>query len=230
MTLPDLMSTIDALDIKLSLRLVVDAPPGVISEELRDELAAHKPALLYRLGQNALHNRDRQQEQGKPKPIQLTTTATSLNPPTPVKAPGIASNGPDGLDWPEAQRFLANALNAVPDIPASPVECELAAQLILDGERQRGATPAQVLADYWAEWSLPGNPSSVPQTVDNPGEPQEKARIEPIRSTPFPQTPLETSPLRDRIRCHDRIQTTLFPEEIEQPAKPGWTFHPGRER
>ncbi len=46
MTLPELQSCLDSLGVKLSPRLVVDAPAGVMTAELRDALAAHKPALL----------------------------------------------------------------------------------------------------------------------------------------------------------------------------------------
>jgi hypothetical protein len=37
---------LDRLGVKLSLRLVVDAPAGVLTEELKAALAAHKPRLL----------------------------------------------------------------------------------------------------------------------------------------------------------------------------------------
>jgi hypothetical protein len=49
MTLPELQSCLDSLGAKLSLRLVVDAPAGVITAELRDALATHKGDLLRRL-------------------------------------------------------------------------------------------------------------------------------------------------------------------------------------
>src|SRR5262245_42412601 len=46
MTLPELQACLVRLGIKLSLRLRVDAPAGVLTEELKAALAAHKPALL----------------------------------------------------------------------------------------------------------------------------------------------------------------------------------------
>ena len=46
MTLPELQSCLNSLGIKLSLRLVVDAPAGVMTTELRGALATHKPRLL----------------------------------------------------------------------------------------------------------------------------------------------------------------------------------------
>jgi hypothetical protein len=49
MTLPDLIAALDARGVRLSARLVVDAPAGVLTPELRDALAAHKPLLLQRI-------------------------------------------------------------------------------------------------------------------------------------------------------------------------------------
>jgi TubC N-terminal docking domain len=52
MTLPELQSCLDRLGVKLSLRgdrLAVDAPAGVMTEEIKAALAAHKPALLAML-------------------------------------------------------------------------------------------------------------------------------------------------------------------------------------
>jgi hypothetical protein len=49
MNLPDLIATLDAQGVRLSVRLVVDAPSGALSPELREALAAQKPALLARL-------------------------------------------------------------------------------------------------------------------------------------------------------------------------------------
>jgi hypothetical protein len=40
---------LDRLGVRLSLRLVVDAPAGVMTEELRAALGCHKPALLVML-------------------------------------------------------------------------------------------------------------------------------------------------------------------------------------
>jgi hypothetical protein len=53
MTLHDLMQALDARGVKLSLRLVVDAPRGAVTDELRTALATHKPHLLARLGRDA---------------------------------------------------------------------------------------------------------------------------------------------------------------------------------
>jgi hypothetical protein len=46
MTLPDLQACLDRLGVRLSLRLVVDAPAGVMTPEILAALVAHKPRLL----------------------------------------------------------------------------------------------------------------------------------------------------------------------------------------
>jgi len=53
MTLHELNACLDRLEVKLSLRLVVDAPAGTLTSEVRDALATHKPTLLARLGREA---------------------------------------------------------------------------------------------------------------------------------------------------------------------------------
>ncbi len=49
MTLPELTEALDELGVSLSLRLVVDAPQGVLTPELRAALAANKTLLLQRI-------------------------------------------------------------------------------------------------------------------------------------------------------------------------------------
>jgi hypothetical protein len=49
--LSELESTLTDLGIRLSARLVVDAPLGALTPDLVDALAAHKPALLARLAE-----------------------------------------------------------------------------------------------------------------------------------------------------------------------------------
>jgi TubC N-terminal docking domain len=46
MTLPELNACLERLGVKLSLRLVVDAPAGALTPEVKAALATHKPALL----------------------------------------------------------------------------------------------------------------------------------------------------------------------------------------
>jgi TubC N-terminal docking domain len=53
MTLHELNACLERLEVKLSLRLVVDAPAGAITPEVKAALADHKPALLARLGREA---------------------------------------------------------------------------------------------------------------------------------------------------------------------------------
>jgi hypothetical protein len=53
MTLHHLLHALDDRGVRLSLRLVVDAPRGALTDELRSALVAHKPNLLARLGKQA---------------------------------------------------------------------------------------------------------------------------------------------------------------------------------
>ena len=53
MTLHELNETLALRDIKLSLQLVIDAPRGALTDAVKTDLAAHKPALLARLGRDA---------------------------------------------------------------------------------------------------------------------------------------------------------------------------------
>ena len=50
MTLPELVEALEARDIKLSLRLVVDTPRGVLTDAIKTALAAHKPASWHASG------------------------------------------------------------------------------------------------------------------------------------------------------------------------------------
>jgi len=52
--LPTLMRSLEAKGVRLSLRLVVDAPAGAVDDETRAALAEHKPIILARLGRDAL--------------------------------------------------------------------------------------------------------------------------------------------------------------------------------
>jgi hypothetical protein len=53
MTLHELVETLKAQVVKLSLRLVVDAPRGAMTDQIKSAMAAHKPSLLARLGKEA---------------------------------------------------------------------------------------------------------------------------------------------------------------------------------
>ena len=52
-TLPELMETLEGQGVKLSLRLRVDAPKGVMTDQLMADLNTCKPLLLARLGKEA---------------------------------------------------------------------------------------------------------------------------------------------------------------------------------
>jgi hypothetical protein len=54
MTLPELDAELAASGVRLSLRLVVDAPRGALDETLRTALAELKPMLVHRLAREAL--------------------------------------------------------------------------------------------------------------------------------------------------------------------------------
>jgi hypothetical protein len=49
MTSADLLAALDAREVQLAARLVVDAPAGALTPELREALTAHKPLLLQRV-------------------------------------------------------------------------------------------------------------------------------------------------------------------------------------
>jgi hypothetical protein len=77
-TLTDLITTLDALDVRLSARLVVDAPAGALSPELRDALAGYKPLLLEQVVR----------EMARPEP--------------PTRREGPEARAPDSLDSPSS--------------------------------------------------------------------------------------------------------------------------------
>jgi hypothetical protein len=59
MTLPELDALLSSAGIRLSLRLVVDAPRGVLTEEIKAALAAHKARLVSRLAAADAHGAGR---------------------------------------------------------------------------------------------------------------------------------------------------------------------------
>lgn len=56
MTLADLAATLEANGVRLGARLVVDAPAGVLTDELRAALTAHRSLLLQRVAREAAWN------------------------------------------------------------------------------------------------------------------------------------------------------------------------------
>jgi hypothetical protein len=53
MTFPDLLTTLDTSGVHLTLRLLVDAPVGVITHEIKAALIEHKSTILVRLAREA---------------------------------------------------------------------------------------------------------------------------------------------------------------------------------
>jgi hypothetical protein len=79
MTLPELTTTLEALGVRLSARLVVDAPSGALTPELRDALAVHKALLLERVARELVWEE-----------LSLKRWGPAADDPT----PGIDSTGP----------------------------------------------------------------------------------------------------------------------------------------
>ena len=84
MNLPELVEALEARGVKLSLRLVVDAPRGVMTDQIKAALAVHKPALLARLGRDALWEHLAAQRWGTAASDELSI------------CPGLASDLPAG--------------------------------------------------------------------------------------------------------------------------------------
>ena len=53
MTMHDLTTCLDKLGVALSLRLVVDAPRGALTPDIREALAEFKPLLLVHMAREA---------------------------------------------------------------------------------------------------------------------------------------------------------------------------------
>jgi hypothetical protein len=64
MTLPELLARMDALDVRPSLRLVIDAPSGALTSEMRGDFKTHKPMLFVRLAREAQWQTLREQRWG----------------------------------------------------------------------------------------------------------------------------------------------------------------------
>jgi hypothetical protein len=96
MTLPELQSCLDRLGVKLSLKLVVDAPARVISPEIKAALATHKPRLLVLLAHLEVHH-------GPPTtsaPASLSRSASGpVSPTWPERGPRDFRRGDRWLPW-----------------------------------------------------------------------------------------------------------------------------------
>jgi hypothetical protein len=113
MTLPELQACLDRIGVKVSARgdrLIVNAPPGVMSPELRAALASHKPALMARLS-------GVESDIGEPPPAVLNDPVAPSWPPRPAELAGwpvawrqrwgrLANELQDrGIPWPDHERI-----------------------------------------------------------------------------------------------------------------------------
>jgi hypothetical protein len=115
MTLVDLIAALDVRGVRLTARLEVDAPAGVLTPELRAALSAHKPALLARLVGAGVERPTRETgtytgtiyqdglgTQGAPCLLRVRRTVTM---------PACATGGPATIAtcilWPDDTRTLA---------------------------------------------------------------------------------------------------------------------------
>jgi hypothetical protein len=110
MTLPELTTALDALDVHLSLRLVVDAPRGVLTPDLRDALANHKTLLMQQLVRGLLWGELSQWRWGP-----------THDDPT----PGIIIDRPDLARTPAARRASADDPYAIAERKAIQAEGNL---------------------------------------------------------------------------------------------------------
>jgi hypothetical protein len=103
MTLDDLTATLDTLGVRLSARLVVDAPYGVLTPEIKSALSAHKPALLARLAAGG----DEADVQSRPSWDELSRWrwGPAIDAPT----PGIIIDRPDRVRMLDAFRAAHGA-------------------------------------------------------------------------------------------------------------------------
>lgn len=88
-SLSELVAALDGLGVRLSIRLVIDAPAGAITPNLRDALAEHKPALLVALAREAQWEAVRGERRGP-----------AVGDPT----PGIVIKTPSARPTPEPER------------------------------------------------------------------------------------------------------------------------------
>jgi hypothetical protein len=160
MTLPELMLTLTALGVRLSPRLSprpvveVDAPPGVLTEELLSAIAAHKPSLLNQLGRKALW--------AEPSPVEVIWSRWRVR---------VAELRSAGRPTPEAERLAFQEL--LPEMKAVD-EAHWQCQLEAD----------PVLAHAYARASRTGDPpdmavngeSGPHNTGQRPSRPSQRSR------------------------------------------------------
>jgi len=91
MTLPELIGCMDAIGVRLDLRLVVDAPAGTLTPEHRDVIRSHRGALLVHLAREAQWETLQPQRWGSPENYDLPNLVVDRPSPgrTPAPAPAI---------------------------------------------------------------------------------------------------------------------------------------------
>jgi hypothetical protein len=198
MTLPELQSSLDSLGIELSARLdadalarlVVDAPAGVVTPEIRAALANHKPALM-----DILVNRSSEPDEILDAPI----AGPPSWPPRPAELAGwpiarrerwgqLANELQDqGVHWPEDERLAFEKVKAeigeqgVVDMSeAAPADSDAVAvgATVWDQSDQcpAGVEPQGPRDIRHCDQWLPGlSPSQLAQTMGNRKYPHEYA-------------------------------------------------------
>jgi hypothetical protein len=108
MTLPELHSCLDRLGIKLSARLVVDAPAGVLTSEVKTALAFHKLTLLAALP-DRLGDNPRDPPPWPPRPAELANWPIEKR-----EAWGRLANdlNDQNIEFPECERRAFNQLTS----------------------------------------------------------------------------------------------------------------------
>jgi hypothetical protein len=151
MTLGELMAALQDGEIRVSAvdgRLIVDAPRGVLTAEIKAALVAHKPELLAYVSKRSAA-------------AALDRSAGSR------RYREVLAGWP--CAWREVWGHLANALEDA--CPATPVgaDAEIAAFLVIARFRVAGMTPRAALAAGWDQFSLPGGPPALGSPSSNLG-------------------------------------------------------------
>src|SRR5947208_300012 len=107
MSLPNMLATLDTLGINLSVRLVVDAPAGVVTPEIRDALSAYKVLLLERVVREM-----------RWAELSLLRWGPAVGDPE----PGIVNNRPGAAPTPAALEVVADGPYAVAEREAIQAE------------------------------------------------------------------------------------------------------------
>jgi hypothetical protein len=106
MTFPDLLEQLSEHGVRVSLRLVVDAPRGALSEEIKAALATHKPLLLMHLAREAQWEALQHPRWGPAAPLPAVAADAAWTDPNEAAVVSQILNEP----WP--RESLAEALEA----------------------------------------------------------------------------------------------------------------------